>query len=247
MRYTTISFVALLMALFAAGSVSADKPAADVVEASILNCQGSGSSLNRYLTLSSSMRSTDRGDEMWMRFKLLERKTGKGWKNITPASLKKWRKRSGVDEFKSTQKVRGISTPASYQVVVSYRWYRDGKLTATEQESTNICSTKSKLPDLVVKDIEITIKTNKGYQYELTVGNTGTETARNFEINLQRSGTVIEEKTINSLAPGAIVALTAESTTCLGEAIEGYADPDGLVTELSEENNFLKKTCTPSS
>lgn len=201
----------------------------------------------RQVGVAGEMRSVKGAKSMQLKFRLLRQYIGeKEYRRIKGLGLDQWIDVSPkVDRSIRHLVVSGVDTQAKYRVRIDFRWRgKKNKVLAKRTRFTNSCTQSTPAPDLqatsVVKLNTLGVVSN--YQYELA--NIGGSEARNAKYVFSVDGTAVTEKSIDSLLPGATVAVTVSAATCTSNATLSL-DLGKKIWESNETNNVFALPCTP--
>ena len=237
-----ISIALLLAALGAAALPGAGSatPASPPATVKLVDCSREAHSATFY----GRANSVEGSDRMWMRFRLLEKRTA-GFRPVEAPGLGRWRRsKPGVGAFGYRQTVRGLQQGASYRMQVSYRWYSaDGRLLATARRRSLPCRQFERLPNLTAAIVGATNTKVEGVlRYGVRVQNTGFAAAAGVAVRLAVDGDVLDTMELASLRPGESRVLGFRGPRCT-ESVSATVDPDGLLVESSEEDNTHELAC----
>lgn len=195
-----------------------------------------------------AMRKVPGTHRMWMRFGLQERSGGGAWRSLDAPGLGVWRKsRPGVRKFAHRQRVVALPAGSAYRVLVRYRWYSaTGERLQRAARRSAGCRQPGSLPDLRVA--RISAKPLEGtpgaVRYLVHVRNEGGAEASQFKVRLAVDGDVLDTRTVEGLAPGAVARVAFAGPSCVS-AVEARVDPADVVREGDELDNGLSSPCPP--
>jgi CARDB len=184
-------------------------------------------------------------ESMAMRFTLLERTGGAGFRAVGAPGLGRWwRSKPGVDAFGYRQGVRNLRENAVYRARVDFRWYSaEGELLDEAQRRSAPCRQFEELPNLRAELVGAKATTTPGVlRYEVRVRNDGLAPAAAVPLRLAVDGAVVDTITVAALRPGETRSIGFRGPECADEA-EAVADPDGAIAELSEDDNAHALDC----
>jgi hypothetical protein len=185
------------------------------------------------------------GERMAMRFTLLERSGGEGFRPVGAPGLGRWWKsKPGVDGFGYRQAVRGLQQNAVYRARVDFRWYSTaGELVNETHRRSAPCRQFEELPNLRAELAGAKATSIPGVlRYEVRVTNDGRAAAAAVPVRLAVDGAVVDTVTVAVLRPGETRAVGFRAPDCTDE-VEAVADPDGAITELVESDNSHQLDC----
>lgn len=251
MRKTPLIMMLAFAVLLSAGIASAGKPRGkQAARVSLLSCRSSVDTGGRRVTFGARMRSTNGADKLELRFGLFQRLPGeKRWTNITDAQIGKPHRAKNVFLLRRQLTVTKLLAPASYRVVVRYRWQHGDRVVGRARRTSRACNQRVARPDLVARSLVVTPLPDDGSgqpkaRYELTVANTGKGNADGFEVDFSLAGKTLISITVPKLGPGASITLSQMAQACTsGKRLTARVDPDDLIPERHEDNNTAKATC----
>ena len=214
--------VALVVVLVAAPAASgAPRLRAELTECSIGSAAFTG-----------SMPAGAGTDRMAMRFDLYE-----GERRVRAPGLGRWeRSEPGRAGFVFTQRVEGLTAPATYRARVRFRWYDDeGNVLRRAERRTPVCRQPDPRPQLRVLAVA---------PGRVTVANVGLGRAEAFSTALGAGGATLRLE--EGLAAGAVAELAfAEQPCAPGQVLVAVVDSLGEVDEANERDNVRTLNCGP--
>jgi CARDB len=148
----------------------------------------------------------------------------------------------GTTRYVYTRRVEDLVGPASYRVVVRFRWLDAAdEVVARDRAHSRPCRQPDLRPNLTIRDLAIEPGTDLSTRrYVALVRNTGRRPAVAFELAV---GDLVPV-TIPSLGPGRERTVEVTGPACEpGATIAAVADPADLVDERSETDNELTLAC----
>jgi hypothetical protein len=190
------------------------------------------------------MRQVGESEQMWLRFKLLE-KGETGFRPLKAPGLGRWRKsKPAVGTFAYRQVVRGLEAGSLYRAEVDFRWYdADGNLLETAKRRSPPCRQFDVLPNLTATPVATKDADQQGVaRYRVLVTNEGIATATGVPVRLTVDGDVVDTVTVAALQPAERRVLTIPGPACT-RSVRAEADPDGVIVESSETDNARELSC----
>jgi uncharacterized repeat protein (TIGR01451 family) len=190
------------------------------------------------------MRRAAESQQMWLRFKLLE-KGEAGFRALKAPGLGRWRKsKPGVGTFAYRQAVRGLEAGSLYRAEVDFRWYdAEGSLIQTARRRSPACRQFDVLPNLTATPVSSKAVDQQGVvRYRVLVTNEGIAPATGVPVRLTVDGDVVDTVTVAELQPAERRVLTIPGPACT-RAVKAEADPDGVIVESSEADNAHELPC----
>jgi hypothetical protein len=230
--------------LAAAGSAAAQTPQPPPLAAAVETCAASALPAQRVASFVGSMPALAGAAVMQMRFDLERRMRGEPrWRSLRGVpGFGTWeRSDPGRAGFVFHKRVDSLPVPASYRVVVGFRWQdADGRLVRRAERRTAACAQPDMRPNLVPGPLRGVFDVRPGLAvYTLVVRNTGRSAAPPFGVRVGGGGVEVaglapqQERTVLVIAP-----------ICLaGTATPTVVDVDGRVDESSERENAGVRRC----
>lgn len=190
------------------------------------------------------MRQIDSSDQMWLRFRLLE-KSDSGFHPLKAPGLGRWRKSNpAVGTFAYKQAVRGLESGSLYRASVDFRWYdAEGELIATARRRSAPCRQFDVLPNLVAAPVGVkTLRQAGVVRYRVLVTNEGIATATGVPVRLWVDGDVVDTVTVPELLPAERRVIAIQGPACQ-RSVKVDVDPDGVIVESSEADNAREVDC----
>jgi CARDB len=194
---------------------------------------------------SGRMRQLPGATRMAMRFTLLEDTGADTVRRVKVPRLRRWHwSKPGVKAFSYRQGFRNLPKNASHRVLVAFRWYAaDGTLVERAKRRSASCRQFVALPNLVASITKILpTKVYGVVRYEASVRNTGRSEATGVALRLTVDGTVVDTRTLASLAPGERRSVAIRGPVCHW-LVRLEADPDEAIAESSDEDNVHELGC----
>ena len=196
------------------------------------------------------MHQVSGSDEMWLRFRLLE-KGDTGFHTLKAPGLGRWRKsKPSVGTFAYRQAVRGLEAGSLYRAAVDFRWYGPGgDVIQTAKRRSPVCRQFDVLPDLTATPVGSKSLRQEGVvRYRVLVTNEGIAAATGVPVRLTVDGGVVDTVTVPALMPAERRVIAIQGPACT-RSVKAEADPDGVIVESSEADNAHEVGCAnlPSS
>lgn len=241
MRRTLLIATAALVLASAPSPVHAAAPSVRLD-----TCATGATPLDRSATFTGSMKAGEETNRMWMRFDLQERPPrARGFRRVKAAGFGTWeRSRRGVPAFIFTKRVSGLAAPASYRVVVRFRWYQAPGLSRRDRiRRTPVCRQPDQRPNLRVESLRIEPGADDATRrYVVTVLNAGESAAGAFDVGLVT--TRDDVRSVPGLPARERATVEIDAPACpMGERVAAQADVRGAVNESSERDNRFIAAC----
>ena len=233
--------LALLLPLAAA--LAAPAPAAAAPAAvKVLECTPALEPGARTATFEARIRDTEGdADRLQVRFALQTRTLGElGYRKVVAPGFGVWLTSDhGVDRYAYAKTVVNLAAPATYRMVVRFRWLdAAGETLRTAKRTSAACRQPDLRPDLVVRGIEVEPAREPGLRrYVVALRNTGRTAAAASAVRFRIGAGEALTRDTAALEPATtrLVAFTAPACTP-GETVEATADAAEAVDEAQEEN-----------
>jgi hypothetical protein len=234
-----------LLALAAAPAAHAADPAAKVV---LTSCTTGLEPAQRTVTYEGRMRRVAGTRRMQMRFALqVLQGASKRWTGVKGPGLNTWvRSDPAVARYSFSKHIENLGAPASYRVVVRFRWLDARNRRIDDAQLTSkVCREPDLRPDLTAKRIEVQrVGDPARRRYVVLVRNDGKTAAGGFAVGLQLPSAVLAPQPVVDLGPGASTLVAFEGPRCqAGATLTATVDPGGLVDEADERDNALAVPC----
>ena len=239
--------LAAAAALGAASATAAANPATagpSNARLALLSCTTGLSSGERTAVYEGRMRRVAGTRKMQMRFALQWRQPdAKRWTAIKAPGLGTWVSSDlGVKSYTFTKRIENLAAPASYRVVVRFRWLdARGRSIETDQLVSKPCREPDLRPNLVPRRVySERIGDPERRRYVVVVRNEGETAAGAFDVGL---GALAPGHVVD-LGPGASTLVSFEGPRCDAPAtLTATVDPGALVDEADEDDNALSVSC----
>jgi hypothetical protein len=213
----------------------------------VSSCQKSTDEAARVAVFEGRMRAWRHSTKLQMRFRLQAlTPDAPTWRGVDAPGFDQWQSAApGVRRFIYDKRVERLLAPASYRVVVRFRWLdAHGKVLGRAKRVSAGCHEPDPRPNLVVRQLTV-FRTATGARYVAVVANTGRTTADVFGVRFLASATPFADVSAGPLAPGATAHVAVTGARCTsGEPLSVIADPDGLIEEHDEADNELDTGCS---
>jgi hypothetical protein len=234
------------MVLAAAAAVAFAAHAAPA-HARLMSCVKSTDPTARVAVFEGSMRAWRHSRRLQLRFRLQSRTPEDPvWRTVHADGFGRWQSsEAGVRRFVYDKRVEGLAAPASYRVVVRFRWRNaHGRIVGRAQRISRTCHEPDPRPNLVVRNLLAYRLGPARARYVAVVANTGRTAADAFAVRFDRAALQLGEAFGAPLAPGRTVRVHLDAPACkAGDALDAIVDPDGLIDEHSETDNRRQITC----
>lgn len=238
---TALIFLALVPA-------SAEAKARPSAAARLTACATSLAEPGRHLVAEGSMRSVSGAARMQMRFNLEVRTpTRPAWTALSAPGFDVWNTADpAARRYTYVKRVEALAAPASYRMVVRFRWLAAaGRTVAVQRRTTRVCEQPDLRPDLVARKLQITPAHGPAKRrYVVTVGNVGSSAAGPFAVTLSVNGALLPNQAVGGLAARGRAKLTFVGPGCApGSILVVRVDAEGRVQERDEAANQLAVPC----
>jgi hypothetical protein len=244
-RRTALVLLALL-ALAPAPAAHAAEPAARLV---MTACTTGLDPQDRTVTYEGRMRRLPGTRRMQMRFALQVRaRAATKWTGVKGPGLNAWvTSNDGVARYSFSKHIENLGAPASYRVIVRFRWLDAHARKIDDQLITSkTCRQPDLRPDLTAKRIDVEkVGDPARRRYVVVVRNDGATAAAAFDVALDLpAGAPLADQRVVDLGPGATTLVAFEGPRCNpGDMLAATVDPGGLVAEADEGDNALVVPC----
>jgi hypothetical protein len=234
----------VLVALAAASAAPAlaSEPVARVV---LVSCDTGLAASERGVVYEGRMRRIAGTGRMQMRFSLQWRQPGsQRWSGVQGPGLGTWvSSNRGVKSYTFIKRIENLAAPATYRVVVRFRWLdARGQTIDSDHVTSRSCRQPDLRPNLVPGRIySERIGDPDRRRYVVVVRNQGATAAGAFAVGL---GAPFAPSNVVDLGPGASTLVPFEGPRCDAPAtLTAVVDPGGLVDEADEDDNALSVPC----
>jgi hypothetical protein len=211
---------------------------------SLSSCTTGLSAGERTAVYEGRMRRVSGTRRMQMRFALQWRKSGaKRWSAIKAPGLGSWvSSNPGVKSYTFTKRIENLAAPASYRVVVRFRWL-DARGHTIDSDSivARPCRQPDLRPNLVPKRVYAErIGDPERRRYVVVVRNEGATAAGAFDVGFS----ALAPAHVVDLGPGVSTLVSFEAPRCDAPAnLTATVDPGALIDEADEDDNALSVSC----
>jgi hypothetical protein len=238
--------IAVLVLALPAGAQAQAPP----LRAKLSACQSGPAATDRTATFVGSMPAVAATKRMWMRFDLFARVApATDFAAVKAPRLGVWQKSAPgrvSSGFVFTQRVQGLTAPASFRAQVRFRWYgNSGKLLRSATRTSAICKQPDQRPDLRAGALDAA----RGplldqATYELDVRNDGRTAAAGFDVVLTVGGAEQPAQHVAGLAPAGTATVTFVAPRCApGTTLTFELDAEDAVEESSEVDDLVERAC----
>ena len=230
----------------AAGVPAVAAPPASSAAASVrvADCTSALEPEARSATFEARVKAIAGSDRLAVRFSLQTRGEDElGWRKVTAPGLDAWlTSDAGVGRYGYAKTVQNLAAPASYRVVVRFRWLGpEGDVMRTARETSQACRQLDLRPDLVARRVDVLpagAATDRIFVVALR--NAGRTLAPATTIGLRVGDRVLPPALAPLLEPGAVRSVGFTAPACEpGELLEVTADAGGAVDEADEANVLI--------
>jgi hypothetical protein len=250
MRVLPLCLVTLLLA---APDVAAATPHAHVTTAGagsvrVLECSAALDPAARSATFEGRMRAQRGSVAMAMRFTLqLRTPAERRWRRQTAEGFDAWLpSQPAVRRYTYAKTVRGLPVPASYRVLVRFRWLdEEGAVVARSQVVSAACLQPDLRPDLVARRLDVGPGPDPALdRYAVLVRNAGGGAAGASAVRLDVPGRPATLAPVPPLAAGESrrVVLTAPACAA-GAVVAATVDATAVIAESDEAANVISAAC----
>ena len=249
MRRLALLLLPAAVALAAPAAASA-APAAALASVKVTECTPALEPEARLATFEARVRAVPRTDRLAVRFTLQTRGPGElTWRRIAAPGLDTWLSSDrGVGRYGYLKTVRNLAAPASYRMIVRFRWLdAEGAVIRSAKHRSPSCRQADLRPDLRPRGIEAhPAASPHDRRYVVLVKNTGRTLAPPASVSLRAGDHLLPPGTVPSVLPGATRRIAFTAPVCAsGEELVVSVDATGLVDEADEEDNVLVVPCPP--
>ena len=232
-RVLLIAVLALLG--FPAGAAGA--PGVRLVE-----CVAALEAVDRSATFEARVHPVRGSERMQIRFTLQIREGAlQRWRRVAASAPDEWLTSfPDVRRYSYSRTVRNLSSPASYRMLVRFRWLDDdGEVLRRSRATSRACAQPDMRPDIVATAI---VPVPGGY--EVKVRNRGRSDAGPFDVALAVGAIELPPAALDGLAAGERSSVAYIGPPCApGEPMQATVDPAGAVDERDEAGNALSVLC----
>lgn len=236
---------------FSAGAVPAAAAPDRVVslKAALATCETGATAVERFAVFKASMPRVKRAERMELRFDLLQRRPGDDdFVRLAVPKFGVWeRAEPRVSAFLVAKRVNALAAPATYRVLVRFRWFAaDGSVLRRSERRSKVCRQPDPRPDLVFDSVSAQ-ETDDPQQarYAVVVRNAGRgDMTSSAGVSLTIGERRFPTRTLSLLASGETDTVSFLAPRCNDATpLELSLDPAGVVEEAGERNNLLSVPC----
>ncbi len=215
--------------------------------AKLVTCQSSPDPQARLLTVRAGLRAAPRFKRLGLRFDLYSRSGPGAYHRVSGDGLSTWTYSDrGVGGYLVRKTVNNLPTPATYRMVVRFRWLDSrGRVRRVAQKVTGRCVQGDLRGDLAVLGVAVHRGERPGvFRYVAVVRNVGRGRSGATTVSLEAGGAALVTKRLPALGPGAQDVVRFAGPACDPAAPPRVvADPSGLIADPNRANNSLAATC----
>ncbi|MGH2967915.1 MAG: CARDB domain-containing protein, partial [Solirubrobacteraceae bacterium] len=198
------------------------------------------------------MRRLRGAERMQMRFTLQARTPERDrWSSVNAAGFGTWVSSApGTSRYVYTKRVEGLLAPASYRVLLRFRWLdAGGEVVERARAYSRTCRQPDPRANLVVGSIGVQPAVDPARRrYVVFVRNSGRTDSEPFSLAVSVDGEPLPPAPVFALAPGEGTLVTVEGPACVpGAPIDAEADAGEVVDERTEADNRLTQACPAPS
>jgi len=243
MRRTAL--IPILLAALALGATPAHAATSGV---KVVGCDSSLDPAGRAAVFEGRMRVKRGARRMQMRFTLQTRTSGDpSWHKLSASGFGKWlTSDTGVGRYVYTKRVIELEAPASYRVIVRFRWLdADGDRVASSKSTSATCRQSDLRPNLRPLGVQARPGADAQHaRYLVPVVNRGRSLAGPFDVVVAVDGTTLTPAQAPELGPGERALVEVTGPPCQdGQMLTVDVDPTGAVDERAEGDNQLSAPC----
>jgi hypothetical protein len=221
-------------------------------KAVLAGCERGEDELDRAAVFDGQMRTLPGASRLQMRFTLQVRTPDSPrWSAVAAPGFGTWVSSApGVSRYIYTKRVENLIAPASYRVLLRFRWVTpEGRVLARAKAYSRTCRQPDPRPDLVVSSLTVQPGPRAGRdRYVAFVRNRGRSAAASTSLRVTLDGTALPLAPVAALEPGEGVVVSVEGPACTqGAPLFADADAGEAVDESDEAGNRLTRLCPPPS
>jgi hypothetical protein len=249
LRAPILALLCLALAAPATSSAAVPRSAAKAV---LAGCERGADELDRAAVFEGQMRTLPGASRLRMRFTLQVREPGTArWNAVAAPGFGTWvGSAPGVSRYIYTKRVENLIAPASYRVLLRFRWLRpDGRVLARAKAYSRACRQPDPRPNLVVSSLGVQPGPRPGRnRYVAFVRNPGRSAAPSSSLRISLDGVGLPLAHVAALEPGEGVVVTVEGPACTAATpVDAAADAAEAVDESDEADNRFTRLCPPPS
>jgi hypothetical protein len=234
----------VLFVLLAAPAAQA-KPFA---RALLSSCERGLDEAERAGVFEGQMRRVPGTTRMQMRFTLQARTPEIGrWSGVAAPGFGSWvGSVPGTSRYVYTKRVENLLAPASYRVLLRFRWLdAAGEVIERAKSYSAVCRQPDPRPNVLVRSIGVQPADRPSRsRYVVFLRNSGGSLAEASSLLVTVDGTPLPRAPVAQLEPGEGVLVTVEGPACrAGSVVVAGADADDELDERDESDNELTRPC----
>ena len=242
---------ALILILLALALPAGAQAQAPPLRVKLAACQRGPAAADRTATFVGSMPSMAGTKRMWMRFDLYTRiPPATDFAAVKAPKLGVWQKSvlgKASSGFVFTQRVQGLTAPASFRAQVRFRWYgKGGRLLRSTTRASAICKQPDQRANLRAGTLDVVRGPQPGQAtYALEVLNDGHNAAGPFDVVLTVAGAEQPPlRVAEGLAPDGTRTVTFLAPRCApGSTLRFDLDAEDEVEESDEADDVVERVC----
>jgi hypothetical protein len=217
--------------------------AAGAATVRLVECVPALAAAERSATFEARVHRVGDSERMQLRFTLQVRQDAlQRWQRVPAADADEWLTSfPGVRRYSYSRTVRNLAAPASYRMIVRFRWLdAHGAVVRRSRATSRACRQPDMRPDIVATAI---VPVAGGY--EVVLRNRGRSDAGPFDVALAVGAAEAASAALDGLAGGERLTVAFSGPPCVpGEPLTATVDPAGAVDEADEDGNVLAVLCT---
>jgi hypothetical protein len=216
--------------------------AADAAGVRLVECVPALDAAARSATFEARMHPVRGSERMQVRFTLQVKEGAlQPWKRVAASAPDEWLTSfPDVRRYSYSRTVRNLSSPASYRMLVRFRWLdEEGEVVRRSRATSRACRQPDMRPDIVATEIVLVPG-----GYEVALRNRGRSDAGPFDVALAVGAIEFPPAALGGLAAGERSSVAFSGPPCApGEPMQATVDPAGAVDERDEDGNVLSVLC----
>ncbi len=231
--------------VLAAAAPAQAKPYA---RALLSSCERGLDETERAAVFEGRMKTVSGASRLQMRFTLQGRTPDTArWSTVTAPGFGTWVSSvAGTSRYTYTKRVEHLFAPASYRVLVKFRWLNGGgEAVERGRAYSRVCRQNDPRANLVVGSLGVQDADRPARKrYVVFVRNTGGTVADASSLLVTVDGVALPEAPVVPLEPGEGTLVSIEGPACrAGARIVAAADAEDAVDERDEADNAFTRAC----
>jgi hypothetical protein len=222
--------------------------AADAATVKVVDCVPAVDPAVRSATFEARVHSVHGSERMQVRFTLQVREDGlSGWRRVVAPGFDTWlTSEPAVRRYSYAKTVTNLSAPATYRMVVRFRWLdEDGEALKSARVTSLGCRQPDMRPNLLPQRVDVLPGLQADTRrYAVALRNAGRTDALPFAATLAIGDEQADPLSILGVAAGVQQIVTFTGPPCKeGTQLTVTLDPGEAVDERDEEDNVLVTPC----